>query len=216
MPRDRRPAAVLVVAILNMFFGGMNLLGFFCALPLLAVIFAFFPSLPGSDKNVFREMFDSFNDRFPVVYVMIATGLLSLLLNIGLLVSGFGLWKMRPWARRLAIACASVQISIAVLTLIFQILWINQATIDWQEHFNKTLVKPNAPPPPTFIGKGFYDVASVFGAVFGSIYPFASLIILFLPHVRAAFAGASFPKPQSEDDLPEVLDASIPAPERGD
>jgi len=142
--------------------------------------------------------------------------LMSLLLNGGLLVSGMGLWKMRPWARRLAIACATVQVTVAILMVFVQILWLNPAMIDWQEHFNKTLVKPNAPPPPVVFGTGFYNVVSVFSAIFGSIYPTVSLIILFLPHVRAAFADARPAEPKSEDDLPEVLDASDSAPARRD
>jgi hypothetical protein len=211
MPRDRRPAAVLVVAILNMFFGGMNLLGLFCAVPMLALLLAIMPPVPGSDKNVFRDMYDTVNARSPFLYFLIGSTILTLLLNTGLLTSGIGLWKMRSWARRTAIACAFAQVAIALITPIFQILWINPAMADWQEHFNKSLVRPNAPPPPTIFDAGMYNVISIFAALLGSIYPVIVLIILFLPHVRAAFAGQRPSDPPKEVDLPEVLEAEPPA-----
>jgi hypothetical protein len=207
MPRDRRPAAVLVVAILNMFFGGMNLLGLLCALPSMALLVAIMPPVPGSDKNLFRDMYDAVNERFPFLYFLIGSTILTLLLNTGVLTSGIGLWKMRIWARRMAIVCALAQIALVLITPIFQILWINPAMADWQEHFHKTMAGPNAPPPPTIFDSGMYNVISIFAALFGSIYPLIVLIILFLPHVRAAFAGAAPAEPKSIDDLPEALDA---------
>jgi hypothetical protein len=216
MPRDRRPAAVLVVAILNMFFGGMNLLSFVCAVPILVVLVAIMPPMPGSDKNIFMELFDSFNERIPLLAIMIGASIYSLILNTALLVSGIGLWKMRVWARRTAIACSIIQLVWAIGYMIIQFLWVNPAMADWQEHFNQKLARPNAPPPPAVFGTGFYNAGAVFGVVMGSIYPIAALIILFLPHVRAAFAGARPEEAKSEGDLPEVLDASIPTPERGD
>jgi hypothetical protein len=216
MPRDRRPAAVLVVAILNMFFGGMNLLSLACAVPMLAVVVAVLPPLPGSDKNIFKDMFDSMNARFPILYFMIGSTVLTLILNTGLLLSGIGLWKMQVWARRTAIACAITQITVAIVMVIIQILWLNPAMADWQEHFHQTLAKPNAPPPPAIFSSGMSYAISIFGALLGSIYPIVALVILFLPHVRAAFAGVKAPTLPVENDFPEVLDASAPATESRD
>jgi hypothetical protein len=216
MPRDRRPAAVLVVAILNIFFGGMNLLSFVCAIPLLVVVFAILPPMPGSDKSIIKELFDSLNERIPFLAIMIGASIYALIVNTALLVSGIGLWKMRVWARRTAIACSVIQLVWVVGYSIIQFLWLNPAMADWQEHFNQKFAKPNAPPPPALFWTGFYNAGAVFGIVMGSFYPIAVLIILFLPHVRAAFAGFRSSTSVNEDDLPEVLDASAPSSEPPD
>jgi hypothetical protein len=168
--------------------------------------------LPGTDKNIFKDMFDSMNARFPVVPFMITSMVFTLIMNAALLFSGIGLWKMRPWARWTAIACAITQIIWSIVMVFVQILWLNPAMADWQEHFTQSVSKPNAPPPPNFYGPDLANAAAIFGSVFASIYPIVVLIILFLPHVRAAFAGAPSVTAVEENDLPEVLDADAPSP----
>jgi hypothetical protein len=213
MPRDRRPAVVLVVAILNMFFGGMNLLGTLCAVPVLVLLVNLpMPTPPG---NIWMGMYDSLEKRIPYLpAIMVGALLFGLAMNIALLASGIGLWKMRPWARRLAIAYAVVALLNVVVGLVVNLVWLNPVMADWQEDFVAKQTNPNAPPPPIIFGPKMQTAMSVFGTAFGSIYPTALLIILFLPRVRTAFAAVGSPPVLEEEELPEVLDASSPISER--
>jgi hypothetical protein len=181
-----RPTAVLVIAILNMVWGAFGLMGLVCGgLSLLLVRMN--PQLAGGNAGI-----QDFDIPGYVPFAIVSAAL-SLVLAFVLISAGIGLLRMRPWARWCSLAYAVANILIATAGLILQLTYFNPAAAELAAQ-----AAPGKPPNP-FASQRFRDVAAVGGAALGMAYAVALLIVLCLPHVRAAFAGHSPAKREPED-----------------
>src|SRR5262249_28225703 len=94
-----RPASVLVMAILNMVFGGWYLLGMLCSGASLALAFAVSPS-PAGAMNPTAGMIEFMEREVPgYTVLMVGHTAATLLLATWLIVCGVGLLGLKPWAR---------------------------------------------------------------------------------------------------------------------
>jgi len=188
----QRPVAVLVMAILNFVFGGLGLLcltcgaiGFLAAASLLKSI----PAPSGGGPNPAAEitgMFDSIPGYIPY---MITTTILGVVMAIVLIVAGVGLLNMRPWARWTCVVYSTYTILASLFTLFYTVTVVNPAIRKWQIDFMRRQ-GGFGPPPSSGVGD---SVSALAGALFSMAYAIALLVVMFLPHVSAAFAGKEYP-----------------------
>jgi hypothetical protein len=189
----KRPTAVLVMAILNMVFGGMGLACSLClgfSIAFLAIMFnqPDFAKEPG--MRDLKDMVESMNREIPWMFpYLIGNAVLDLVLAIVLLVAGIGLLKMRPWARITSIVYAVVRIATQIGGVVFTYGFINPAAERWQQNFLARHGHMQADAGPfgnNPLVQGAMGVVSIAMAV---AYAIALLIVMFLPQVRAAFAA---------------------------
>jgi hypothetical protein len=199
----KRPAAVLVMAILNLVFGGLGLALYLCATcagVFLAVMFSQ-AAAAGNNPDVqeLREMLASLERHFPwMVPGLVGYVAFQLVMFTLLLVAGLGLLKMRPWARVASLFYAGVTILEQIGFLIFRLAYMQRAMEEWQQEFQQQMLArhPGARPAPgpfpggPFAGGPMVEgVGAALSALLGMAYPVALLIVLLLPHVSAAFAA---------------------------
>jgi hypothetical protein len=184
MKRPERPSAVLVVAILELSFGGLALVAGLCGI-LGLLIGRLITGLPGAQArpNVEAIM------RAKVPYydaIQCVDVTLTLLTGIVLITSGIGLLRLRPWVRWLTIGYACWYIVSSILRFLFALTVIQPIM---HEVIAEMRADPKMPPQAGHfldmsesIGTSAAYVPLIFLAV-----PIAILIIMFLPHVKAAF-----------------------------
>ncbi len=183
MPRER-PLVVLVLAVLNFVLGALVLLW---ALPrvLLGIFLLFvFPLLPAPMAGGV-QLLESFEAMRAVpgyiVYVVVCNSL-DALMAVVLIVSGFGLLRLRPWGRRAALAFAVYAIPAVIASNAYFYTVFRPAMAAWVEDFRQRM-----PPGTPVMDPG---TPSVLRAVFPCIviaYAVALLVVLFLPRIAAAF-----------------------------
>jgi hypothetical protein len=185
MPR-RRPTAVLVIAILQLLFGG---LGLFCSICGGVMDMTGMPRMqaqPADSRAVQqarrKEVTEQvLPERIPLYWAYTVTNRVSSLLSsILMVVSGVGLLLMRSWGRWLAVVYAALSLLVNLVGFVYTILFFNPA---YAEVFRRL--------PPQSDEE---QLASTFARVGGPalscgmmIYPLAVLVILLLPSVGAAF-----------------------------
>jgi hypothetical protein len=194
-----RPVAVLVMAILNLIFGAIGVVSALCV-GLFALLFTAViknaPPPPGGGPNPIKEleeMFDAIPGYIPIMTTVMVLGAIA---AIVLIIAGIGLLKMKTWARWLSVGYAIYNIVATLAMTIYTIAVVNPAMETWQRNFQQKF--PAGAPQPTG-NAAMNNVISVGSAVVGIAYAVALLVVMFLPHVRAAFAGTWRP-PITEDD----------------
>jgi beta-lactamase regulating signal transducer with metallopeptidase domain len=106
-----------------------------------------------------------------------------------LIIAGIGLLRLRPWARWLCIGYSIVTILSTVANTVYAILVVNPAVSQSLAEFPEKMSGPKgagAPPMP-MMTPGMNTTLSIFGAIIGMTYAIVLLVVLFLPHVSAAF-----------------------------
>src|SRR5262245_54926879 len=98
-PLQQRPTVVTAVAVINMIFGFMGLMSACCMGAAIAAFPALADAQPAGGPNLFKELKDLFESIPGYVPFMIASVVVGLVTSVLLIVSGFGLWKLRNWAR---------------------------------------------------------------------------------------------------------------------
>jgi hypothetical protein len=189
----KRPTAVLVMAILNFVIGGG---GFLCSLcnGIGVAFLALLVNQPGMandpDIRELREVFSSMMQHVPLFMPFaISSTVAGLLMNILLIVAGIGLLKMGRWGRTLCIVYGVVQILIEIGELVFRIVYLNPAIEQWNRNFAAPHGPMRAQANNPFLSNPAANSAiEVVGTIFGMAYAIALLIIMFLPHVSAAFS----------------------------
>jgi hypothetical protein len=198
---QKRPAAVTVMGVLNLVFGGLRLLGLLCltGAGLVGMLFIMnMPAPPPGQANEMAAVKDLINDIDQAVpemkYMMIAELALGVVMTLLLIVAGIGLLRMRPWGRTLSLVYAVVTVIVTPAAAIYSAASLEprmqQVMSKWEEQQRqKQRGAGGAAPAPTKnpFGGG---VGGLIGAVFGSAYSIALLIVLNLAHVRRAFTGA--------------------------
>ena len=168
-----RPTSVTVFGALNLVFGGM---GFFC-LALSAVTWLL--PMPQAQGNPVLDLMQK-NETYALI-TKIGTGL-GLVASVVLLAAGVGLLKMKTWGRLLSIVYAVYAISMSLIMLGVNWVFLIQPLID---EANKL---PPGPERAGIIGGAF---GSAVGGCFGPIYPVFLLVFMLLPSTRAAFERAN-------------------------
>lgn len=208
MPRQR-PTSVTVMAILNMVFGGINLVSLLCvgaALLILVLVLNSLASSTSREAREFREVFESLQREAPwMVWFLVALIAVSLIFSAVLFFSGLGLWRLRPWGRTASIVYALVTIVVQVGMVAFQIVLLNPAMSRWQQALLSRQSGPGTPPPynPMAGNEVVNNASAVLGGLLGLTYAVILLVVMFRPAVRAAFRGeepAGPPRLEDERD----------------
>lgn len=126
----KRPTGVTVVAILNIVLGAFGLLGGLCGLGGPAIQAAMKPQAGAGAKpdpsTLFQEEMERQDPNSKAVDL--ARAGISLLLGAGLLASGIGLLKLRPWGRTLAMTVAVIEILVVLASSGYDIAVTGPAT----------------------------------------------------------------------------------------
>ena len=175
-----RPPAVLVMAILNMVFGALGIFGLLC-IGLMFLIMPQLPQPPGGNPAIKVFEVPAYKQS---VFVFASIGAVLAILEI---IAGIGLLRMKTWGRRLSIGYAVTTIVIQVIGLVVNIAYVNPKIAEvMAQDTQQPFAQMQSNPMVGNIGTGF-------GAVLGMAYAVALLIVMFRPHVRAAFAEAQPP-----------------------
>ena len=207
MAKPDRPTAVLVIAIFHFIIGGLGVISSLCFGILMLILAALFnvaisemQKKDPQEAKLLEDFIGSFANIPGLIPYLIGSTVISLILAVVLIVAGFGLLKMRGWARTASILYAVVALLMTVGGGLYSIAVINPAV----EKANQELLqkieahaKAKGRPVPAqqqnpFANNPFINAGSgIFGMAMGSAYPIAVLIVMFLPKVTAAFARAA-------------------------
>lgn len=187
MTRER-PTAVLVMAILNMVFGGLGVVCGVCGVAGLMFLLSLptsslMANVPPQDRAAMASAFAPL-EQFKTF--MIGNMVLSIIMAVVLVVAGIGLLKMQPWARWASIFYAVVTIISALAGVYINSAYINPAMEKWQRDMVQKQGQAGAPAPNQQMSN---MASSIGGAVVSMAYSIALLVVMFLPSVTAAFAG---------------------------
>ena len=168
----QRPVSVTVFGILNIVFAG---LGVFAMIGTIALF-----SLPGTSNNpVVRIMRES-----PAYAAWLKLTIpLGLLTCVALLVAGFGLLRLKSWARKLSIGYAIYAIAFGILGIVVNFIFL----------FGPLLEEAHRRHGPEAAGAIGGAVGGTIGGCFGLIYPILLLIFMTRPNVVAAFHPSAAP-----------------------
>ncbi|HEV2950375.1 MAG TPA: hypothetical protein VGX70_23545 [Gemmataceae bacterium] len=186
--KPERPVVVLVFAILNIIFGGLGTLGMCCVGIMVVFLGAIFSSAPAS-ANIPQLPTDV------VVYFVIVI-VSHLILSLLLLVSGIGLLNMRAWARRGSIAYGVATIAISMINAPVYVAFVAPQMEKWQhavqEEAQRQQQRQGGRPAPMYQSNQSpmaNAVSTIGGAIIGTAYAIALLVVMLLPSVRDAFEG---------------------------
>jgi hypothetical protein len=208
MKRPERPSAVLVVAILQICFGSLGLLGSLCGggAQLAGGSQVFTPPAGAQAPPDVDEMMSA---RVPYYTAFQAGGaVLGLISGTVMIVSAIGLLKLRPWARHLTIGYACYDIVSLILNFIFS---VTVSLPVMNEVWAEMRADPKFPAQaaPIMNITETLTTALIYAYPVFLVYPIALLVVMFLPHVREAFR----PVPLRPADKEELDDESVAAGE---
>jgi hypothetical protein len=120
----------------------------------------------------------------------------TLIMAVVLAVSGIGLLNMKKWARNTCIAYSIITITHSILSPIIYVTYVGPSMQNWQKDLQEEVTRQQqrqgVRPPPMYQpsqSPWFNAMSSIGGAIVGMAYAVALLVVMFLPHVSAAFAG---------------------------
>ena len=187
--RNERPVIVLVFAILNIVFGGLGIICSFCS---------------GTSVGLAAGMMSAAGSTVPitpipssVLTISIVEYAIGFILSAILTVSGIGLLGMNPWARKLSVSVSAISIAYALGWCAINIAYVNPAIQKWQTEFQEQLsreqrkqgLQPTANVYQSFQSPAMNIAMNVLSAMLIVGYAVALIVVMFLPHVSAAFAG---------------------------
>jgi hypothetical protein len=176
MNRVNRPSAVLVIAILQIVFGVLGLLGRVYS---GGVLLAGAPQQP--ELEVLLRQWVPHHEK--ILYGGIVLGLISCAVMI---VSGTGLLGMRRWARPLTIGYVFYNIAITVAGVVYAFVVTGPAMRVILAQMRSDATPSQQSLADLKLAETMVAVGPFLQLVF-LVYPLALLIVLFLPDVRAAF-----------------------------
>jgi hypothetical protein len=218
-PIQQRPGLVTAVAVMNFIFGGLGLLGAFCGglvILLFATVLQNAPPGPAGQPNPMKDLIDIFTSIPGYVPFMIASLVLGVIMSIVLLISGFGLLKLRNWARILCFVYATYTILSVIGGTVYQYAVVQPAMEKGMADFQKKIQKqagggPAAPPPQNPMGNAGGVVGGIVGSLFNIAYAVALFVILNLPDVKRAFATGGLVT-RTDDRVAQEWDRGIDRP----
>jgi hypothetical protein len=214
MTRER-PIVVLVMAGLNIALGGIALVLAIWGAAYLLFLMAMAQVLPATGPNgadVPQEMVDAFLAVPGYVPYVIVTTTLDSVMAVVLIISGFGLLKLRPWGRWGSIVFSAYWIPATVAAAVYTLAVLQPAMAAWGEDYSRRMggaAGPGNDPSANNV------VALIYHA-FLMAYAVALLVVMFLPGVAAAFSGREDPAPadkKSPGGYPEQGVGGEPLPE---
>jgi hypothetical protein len=205
----RRSSAPKVLGILNLIGGFLGLLISLVSLvQLLAVPTTFGPRGPANPADpaaIDAFMTANVSGYHAIQYAGIA---ISLVLDVLLIVSGFGLLYYREWARRLAILYAVLSLLSKLATALYQVLVFVPA----MSAFYDTVLMGTPMAATAGFLKGILYGTVVFSLVF-AVYPIVVLSLLLSKSGKAAFEPAPL---EDEDDYDDRRGRFEDRPRRDD
>jgi len=215
---QQRPGLVTAVAVMNFIFGGLGLLGALCGGLAIAGFAALMSNAPAGKPGEPdpKDLVKVFTDIPGYVPFLIASLVMGLIMAIVLLTSGFGLLKLRNWARVLCFVYAGYTILSVIGGSVYQYTVVQPAMekgmADWQNKMQAQMKGPGgarpAPPAQNPMGQAGGIVGGIIGSLFSIAYSVALLVILNLPDVKRAFATGGLVT-RSDDRVAEEWDRGI-------
>ena len=176
---SRRPTVILVMAILNIVFGGFWLLFVLCGGFGLAVM-AVMPTPPNTPGAVAGAPMIQGLSKVPGYLPFAITNLITaLILSVILIVCGIGFIGMKKWARWMALGYSIVYVIFQVASLTYTLTVLDPAMAE--------VMKDQ--PFGGFSDSPLNKVVQVGFTGLGIAYAIVLLVIMLLPSVSAAFAG---------------------------
>lgn len=213
MPASKRPTSVMLLAILNLIFGCLGLIGVLFAVVGLATVFdvqaAPLPAVPADPTkpfDVMKEQSQFLLNECPSYKTAGMAGVGVGVINaILLLSSGIGLLKLKKWARNVTFLYVVIGFISTVISTGYQFTAVVPATQKYEKERNEKLIALGKPTPPAMAG-AFSNIGAGFGAFCGVLYPVVALGLLLAPSTRKAFSGA----PGDDGDLRDQMDELDP------
>ncbi|MCS6852150.1 MAG: hypothetical protein NZ700_13390 [Gemmataceae bacterium] len=196
----KRPGVVVVMAILNLVFGVLGLIGGICGGGLIVLILGGFSAMAKEmdpqERAELTELISLFDQWSPLLLGQITLGLV---LSVVLLVAGIGLLMMRPWGRWLSIFYAVAAIGLSVVGLVVTLTIVNPAV----EKLQAEMMRREGRLEQHKGFAGVQRVTNIMSAVTGSlcsmVYAVVLLVVMLLPSVSAAFAPDAEERPDRDD-----------------
>jgi hypothetical protein len=192
--KKQRPVSVLVLAILNIVIGTLSLVCGTCA----AVANSAITSLPFPSGPV--ESLPTYLARVLPGWqaIEVGRGLALLLLGVILIVAAIGLLMVQGWGRWLSVGYALVTLVLHSGYLTYELGFVMPALDRWQEKVREQSHGSPASQPQMTQASTRVGIAMA-GALY-LVHATALLIVLFLPHVAAAFRRRAEPVPEEEEE----------------
>jgi hypothetical protein len=182
-PARRRPASVLVLAILHLVGGGISfLLSLCCGVAALLLILN--PNAVGStpEVKIGVDLVRYLEQNLPSFRVVnIITLAVGLGLDLVLILAGVGLLRLRPWARKASLVYAPLSIVLRLFSFFYAFLLVEPVQ---REYFQGLAARTPALSSGQF-GQGLVLYLSLLFLT----YPVVVMWILTRPTIKAAFEG---------------------------
>jgi hypothetical protein len=194
MPQ-KKPTAVVVIAILQLLFGVLSLCG-----PILqlsgaqkAISSATQVQPPPGQPNFNQAELEKRMEEKVPSYKAMATGdaVTGLVLALMMIGSGVGLLQLQSWGRRLAMVYAVLSILTHLVGLILAFAVVLPAMSDFFKEFAAEAGGKDAAMMAQVM-QGAVVIAMIFSGLV-IVYPIIVIIVMLLPSVRAAFGGEAAP-----------------------
>jgi len=191
--QNRRPTSVLVIAILQLVFGGLGIVCGICGA--VGSGFQDNPAFQGggannADQAKMKEAAKKFEEKTKEIEEKKAPGLhvyevaahvMGWVLSVAMIVSGLGLLKMQRWARGLAIVYAILSLLHKIVVAVYTLAFLNPAA---QEALQQI------PAEDRKVLETITNFTFILGDVLifvTMVYPIIVLIVMLLPSVARAF-----------------------------
>lgn len=195
-PIQQRPGLVTAVAVINFIFGGLGILGAVCGGIGILFLGAMANAQPqGGGPNPIKELIEVFENIPGYIPFVIVSMVLGLIAAVMLIVSGFGLLKMRNWARIFCICYGVYLLLNTAVGLVYTYTVVNPAMEKWAADFQKRAQQgqmgkpgqPGMPPPQNPANNMGGMIGGVFGSLINVVYGIGLIVVMMLPDVRRAF-----------------------------
>jgi hypothetical protein len=202
-----RPLTIDIVAILNFVFGTFGILGGIAgafSLGMSLLLYAnptFLPPLPNGQPNPALGQADVFVNKVPgFVPISLLNFALGAIMGSLLIAAGFGLYRLKPWGRKLCVIWGVYTVISNLINSIYNVVLVVPAMIAYQ-HENYVLMQKMGMPTPEVPDWTQYSgvLLGLVIASYGIIMP----LLLYRRSVSEALAGTWVPpwrRDEKEDE----------------
>jgi hypothetical protein len=192
--RPQRPTSILVIGILHLIGGGMGLLSFLVLVGMYGLLLLVFRR-PGAPANPTLDQELYLHEHVPSYTAFtVAWWSLYVVLGVALLAAGFGLCRMRPWARWLSVGYACLSIVSKIVYIVYFLALLRPAFA------NFVAEKGSLYPPPALTIQEWTFYSMPISSALIMIYPAVVLYVMLSPSTGRAFAAAGAAGPDEHDE----------------